>query len=89
MQHTDQLRSVLPDDLKMFWNALYSFDVVAKSCFSKHLDLDFMSSVETFKHYFHALKFKSKSTKLHILFCHVKEVCTKTGVGLSIDNEHG
>ena len=79
MRLTNKLRDALPEDLRGFCDALDAFDTVAHSCFSKILSMDFEKAIDDFLDFFIALE-----TKLHILFCHVKEFCRKNGYGLGV-----
>ena len=54
---------------------------------SKILSMDFEKAIDDFLDLCIALEIKTKSTKLHILFCHVKEFCRKNGYGLGVYGE--
>ena len=49
--------------------------------------MDFEKAIDDFLDFFIDLEIKIKSTKLHILFCHVKEFCKKNGYGLGVYSE--
>ena len=87
MRLTKKLRVALPEDLTGFCDALDAFDTVAYSCFSKILSMDFEKAIDDFLDFFIALETKTKSTKLHILFCYVKEFCRKNGYVLGVYSE--
>ena len=87
MMSTDALRDVVPEEHRNFCDALDKFDVLAQDCFGKYLAPGYLSSIKAFHQSFTGLGFKTKSTKLHILFAHVPEYLEKTGVGLAIDSE--
>ena len=49
--------------------------------------MDFEKAINEFLDFLIALEIKTKSSKLHILFCHVKEFCRKNGYGLGAYSE--
>lgn len=84
---SDELRDDLPEHLRGFCDAFDALDVVSKSMFGKQLSWQFEEDLKTFKHYFVNLNISSRSTKLHILFSHVGNLCNETGFALGLTSE--
>ena len=81
-----QLMQALPDDLKKFATCLNHFDHVRKACFGETLLSNYKSNIDAFKKCYLSLGI-SVTPKVHCVFTHVDEFCSKTGQALGIFSE--
>ena len=87
MNRTPQLREVLPNNLTKYVDALDDFKKLSESSFGNDLKSDYQVAFKDFEESYRQLHIKSKSTKLHILMCHCKEICSTSGLGLGQNSE--
>ena len=77
---------MIPAEHRQFLAAFRSFDVVVASCFSYHLDPDYLTAIHNFEKAWNELGL-SVTTKAHLVFEHLEEACERYGCGMALLNE--
>jgi hypothetical protein len=86
LQKAEELRNILPRRLRRYASALKEFDLVRLACFGDSLNSDFETRIHQFKATYTGLGL-SVTPKLHVLFHHVPEFCSRRDKGLGSFSE--
>ena len=86
LMKTDLLEKDLPHDMQHFVKALKDFDQVRRSCFGQILHEDYVQAILDFQESFMELGIRV-TPKIHALFVHVKQFCSKNKLPLGAFSE--
>lgn len=88
LNNVDKLRSLCDKGLSClkYVDCFQKFRKVVDSCFSVKLDPAFVTDIKLFKESYEALGI-SITPKIHAIFFHVSDFCSKTGMGLGFYSE--
>lgn len=86
LEKTDKLRQLCSIGCLKYVKCFQDFAVVIESCFSTTLKPNYLDSIETFKKSYCDLNI-SVTPKVHAVFFHVPDFCTKTNKGLGSFSE--
>ena len=87
LHYADEFIEYLPSDLKMFGQALKSFNAFKESCFGMILLPDWKSRLEAFKADYEKLGI-GNFPKGHAAYDHILEWCERNNTGLGNHSEH-
>lgn len=86
LNNVDNLRSICPLDCLKFVKMLENFNAVVKACFTSELKSNYKECIFTFKSSYIDLGIPI-TPKVHAVFFHIIDFCSKTNVGLGYYSE--
>ena len=77
----ENLSDITRTEIQLLVNSLRAFNKVRKSCFGEDLEKSYIEDINEFKEEY-VKTGMSITTKIHIIFEHVKDFCTEHNKGL-------